>query len=113
MPMCLPTPRIVWARDTATFSYRGLRWGSVSYWMNRIAAEKAVRVAHPTNLAGVVAQVTAASPNGCSPSVTQAGPFDNISHTGWWSGSGTIIRSTEVKGHYLCDKVPEGAIEYK
>ena len=112
MPMCLPTPRIVWARDSSTFTWSYLRYG-FSYWIARIAAERAVATAHPATVAGVVAQVAAASPIGCNPNVTQAGPFDTVAHTGWWGGSGTFTRSTEIKGIYTCDKVPPGEIEYK
>lgn len=113
MPMCLPTPTVVWARDSANFTYTGLRWLSFSYWMNRATAEAAVAAAHPVTLAGVVAQVTAVSPAGCNAQLTQSGPFNSVGHTGWWSGSGTVTRSTEVKGVYVCDAVPAGAIEYR
>jgi hypothetical protein len=112
MPMCLPTPRIAWARDSAGFTYWGPRWLGTSYWRGRAAAEATTTAAHPATVAGVVAQVTAASPAGCNAQVSQSGPFDNVSHTGWWSGSGTVTRSTEAKGIYVCDEIPEGAIEY-
>lgn len=114
MPTCLPTPRIIWARDSSSFTWFGMRYLSISYWFTgRAVAERALNAAHPTTVAGVVAQVTAAAPNGCDANVTQAGPFNNIAHRGWWSGSGTLTRSTEVKGVYTCDTVPAGAIEYQ
>ena len=113
MPLCLPTPRIVWARDQVSFSYWGPRWLSSSYWRNRNAADNAVDRAHAPTVAGVVAQVTAASPAGCTPQISQSGPFSSVSHTGWWSGSGIVFRRTEVVGRYSCKEVPEGEIEYR
>ncbi|MEH6550655.1 MAG: hypothetical protein V7744_11770 [Pseudomonadales bacterium] len=113
MPMCEPTPTIKWAKDTATFTFSGARWLSSSFRIGKFTTSGTLATTHAATVVTMTGQVKAFCPQGCTANTTASGPFENMSIKGWWGGSATITHTTEVKGVFVCEQVPDGVIEYK
>ena len=110
MAICEPSGQFQWAKTSSSMNYG---WGAIGYFLAFFRARRVAQAGQPAAITAAKTAVCAFNPAGCSCNTSEAGPFENSSSTGWLSGTVTVTISTQVKGTYVCDTVPEGAVEYK